>query len=75
MGEDFETIARKFNAMSSVVRVPALDPKYKMALLLSKQVNNIFDITNILFFLVILSWSCVIDCSVFVGSLSGWNVT
>lgn len=55
MGEDFETIARKFNAMSSVVRVPSLDPKYKIALLLSKQVNNIFDITNILFFLVILS--------------------
>lgn len=41
MGEDFETIARKFNAMSSVVRVPSLDPKYKIALLLSKQVNNI----------------------------------
>lgn len=37
MGEDFETIARKFNAMSSVVRVPSLDPKYKIALLLSKQ--------------------------------------
>ncbi|KAJ0236776.1 Formyltetrahydrofolate deformylase 1 [Hirschfeldia incana] len=37
MSEDFETIARKFNAMSSVVRVPSLDPKYKIALLLSKQ--------------------------------------
>ncbi|XP_006414239.2 formyltetrahydrofolate deformylase 2, mitochondrial isoform X1 [Eutrema salsugineum] len=37
MGEDFQTIAQKFNAMSSVVRVPSLDPKYKIALLLSKQ--------------------------------------
>lgn len=40
MSEDFQTIARKFNAMSSVVRVPSLDPKYKIALLLSKQVNK-----------------------------------
>jgi hypothetical protein len=39
MDEDFQTIAQKFSALSSVVRVPSLDPKYKIALLLSKQVN------------------------------------
>ncbi|XP_010449629.1 PREDICTED: formyltetrahydrofolate deformylase 2, mitochondrial-like [Camelina sativa] len=37
MDEDFQTIAQKFSALSSVVRVPSLDPKYKIALLLSKQ--------------------------------------
>ncbi|CAE6191346.1 unnamed protein product [Arabidopsis arenosa] len=37
MDKDFQTIAQKFSAMSSVVRVPSLDPKYKIALLLSKQ--------------------------------------
>lgn len=41
MGEDFQTIAQKYSAMSSVVRVPSLDPKYKIALLLSKQVNHL----------------------------------
>lgn len=38
MADDFQTIAHKFSALSSVVRVPSLDPKYKIALLLSKQV-------------------------------------
>ncbi|XP_023635406.1 formyltetrahydrofolate deformylase 2, mitochondrial isoform X2 [Capsella rubella] len=37
MNKDFQTIAQKFSALSSVVRVPSLDPKYKIALLLSKQ--------------------------------------
>ncbi|KAL1194584.1 Formyltetrahydrofolate deformylase 2 [Cardamine amara subsp. amara] len=37
MDADFQTIAQKFSALSSVVRVPSLDPKYKIALLLSKQ--------------------------------------
>lgn len=36
--EDFKTIAQTFGAMNSVVRVPSIDPKYKIALLLSKQV-------------------------------------
>ncbi|CAN8245725.1 unnamed protein product [Cochlearia groenlandica] len=37
VGEDFQTIAQTYGAMNSVVRVPSLDPKYKIALLLSKQ--------------------------------------
>ncbi|XP_010529965.1 PREDICTED: formyltetrahydrofolate deformylase 2, mitochondrial [Tarenaya hassleriana] len=37
MDEDFQKIAKKFCAVSSVVRVPSIDPKYKIALLVSKQ--------------------------------------
>lgn len=37
MSEDFQAIAQRFGAMNSVVRVPSIDPKYKIALLLSKQ--------------------------------------
>lgn len=36
--EDFQTIAQTYGALNSVVRVPSIDPKYKIALLLSKQV-------------------------------------
>ncbi|ESQ39890.1 hypothetical protein EUTSA_v10000960mg [Eutrema salsugineum] len=35
--KDFQNIAKTFGAMNSVVRVPSIDPKYKIALLLSKQ--------------------------------------
>lgn len=38
MDADFSMIAKKFNAMKSVVRVPDIDPKYKIAILASKQV-------------------------------------
>ncbi|KAF3590466.1 hypothetical protein DY000_02024823 [Brassica cretica] len=37
MSEDFQAIAQRYGAMNSVVRVPSIDPKYKIALLLSKQ--------------------------------------
>ena len=37
--EDFLTLAMTFNALRSVVRVPNLDPKYKIAVLASKQVS------------------------------------
>lgn len=37
MEEDFSTISGRFNAMKSVVRIPKLDPKYKIAVLSSKQ--------------------------------------
>lgn len=39
MDEDFLEIAKMFNAMKSVVRVPDLDPKYKIAVFASKQVT------------------------------------
>lgn len=43
--EDFSKLGKMFNAIKSVVRVPNLDPKYKIAVLASKQVcqpmNNI----------------------------------
>lgn len=42
MEEDFLKISKTFNAMRSVVRVPALDPKYKIAVLSSKQVYILF---------------------------------
>ncbi|CAI0512136.1 unnamed protein product [Linum tenue] len=38
MEEDFMKLSRSFNATRSVVRVPDLDPKYKIAVLASKQV-------------------------------------
>lgn len=38
MEEDFLKLSKMFNAMRSVVRVPALDPKYKISVLASKQV-------------------------------------
>lgn len=38
MDEDFFKLSKMFNAMRSVVRVPARDPKYKIAVLASKQV-------------------------------------
>ncbi|XP_059640252.1 formyltetrahydrofolate deformylase 1, mitochondrial-like isoform X2 [Cornus florida] len=37
MDEDFLKLSKMFNAMKSVVRVPDLDPKYKIAVLASKQ--------------------------------------
>lgn len=44
MEEDFLNLSQAFNAMKSVVRVPALDPKYKIAVLASKQVCIIITI-------------------------------
>jgi len=41
MEEDFLKLSQTFNAIRSVVRVPALDPKYKIAVLASKQVGII----------------------------------
>ncbi|KAG4943325.1 hypothetical protein JHK82_047491 [Glycine max] len=38
MEEDFLKLSQTFNAIRSVVRVPALDPKYKIAVLASKQI-------------------------------------
>lgn len=38
MDEDFFKISEMFNALKSVVRVPDLDPKYKIAVFASKQV-------------------------------------
>ncbi|KAJ7952523.1 Formyltetrahydrofolate deformylase [Quillaja saponaria] len=37
MDEDFLKLSETFNAIRSVVRVPSLDPKYKIAVLASKQ--------------------------------------
>lgn len=38
MNEDFLDLSKMFNAVKSLVRVPSVDPKYKIALLASKQV-------------------------------------
>lgn len=39
MDEDFTKLAKTFNAIRSVVQVPSQDPKYKIAIFASKQVN------------------------------------
>lgn len=39
MDEDFSKLGKAFNAMRSVVRVPSQDPKFKIAVFASKQVN------------------------------------
>lgn len=39
MDNDFTKLSKLFNAQRSTVRVPDLDPKYKIAVLASKQVN------------------------------------
>lgn len=46
MEEDFLRISKIFNAMRSVIRVPALDPKYKIAILASKQDHCLIDLLH-----------------------------
>ncbi|XP_030524848.1 formyltetrahydrofolate deformylase 1, mitochondrial-like isoform X2 [Rhodamnia argentea] len=46
MDEDFLKLSKKFNAMRSVVRVPILDPKYKIAVLASKQDHCLVDLLH-----------------------------
>ncbi|KAI6702292.1 hypothetical protein NL676_011428 [Syzygium grande] len=46
MDEDFLKLSRKFNAMRSVVRVPILDPKCKIAVLASKQDHCLVDLLH-----------------------------
>ncbi|KAF5734909.1 formyltetrahydrofolate deformylase 1 mitochondrial isoform X1 [Tripterygium wilfordii] len=46
MDEDFSKLAKMFNAMRSVVRVPDLDPKYKIAVLASKQEHCLVDLLH-----------------------------
>lgn len=44
MDKDFLTLSKFFNAEKSVVRVPATDPKYKIAILASKQEHCLVDL-------------------------------
>ena len=53
MNEDFLRISKEFNAMRSAVRVPALDPKYKIAVMASKQVY-VISLVLLFFFWVLL---------------------
>ncbi|XP_058191538.1 formyltetrahydrofolate deformylase 1, mitochondrial-like isoform X7 [Rhododendron vialii] len=46
MEEDFLKLSKMFNAMRSVVRVPALDPKYKISVLASKQDHCLVDLLH-----------------------------
>ncbi|PHT45498.1 Formyltetrahydrofolate deformylase 1, mitochondrial [Capsicum baccatum] len=46
MDEDFSKLSRMFNAMKSVVRVPEIDPKYKIAVLVSKQDHCLVDLLH-----------------------------
>jgi len=42
MDNDFMNLSKYFNAEKSIVRVPDLDPKYKIAVFASKQVLSLF---------------------------------
>ncbi|KAJ8436321.1 hypothetical protein Cgig2_005245 [Carnegiea gigantea] len=46
IAEDFLTLAKTFNALRSIVRVPNLDPKYKIAVLASKQDHCLVDLLH-----------------------------
>ncbi|KAG2299533.1 hypothetical protein Bca52824_036005 [Brassica carinata] len=46
VGEDFQAIAQRYGAMNLVVHVPSIDPKYKIALLLSKQDHCLVEMLN-----------------------------
>ncbi|XP_043698181.1 formyltetrahydrofolate deformylase 1, mitochondrial-like [Telopea speciosissima] len=46
MNEDFLKLSQMFNAMKSVVRVPKFDPKYKIAVLASKQDHCLVDLLH-----------------------------
>ncbi|XP_054808565.1 formyltetrahydrofolate deformylase 1, mitochondrial-like isoform X1 [Prosopis cineraria] len=46
MDEDFLKLSKEFNATRSVVRAPALDPKYKIAVLASKQDHCLVDLLH-----------------------------
>ncbi|KAL8498242.1 hypothetical protein ACS0TY_021535 [Phlomoides rotata] len=46
MDEDFLNLGKTFNAMKSVVRVPNLDPKYKIAIFASKQDHCLVDLLH-----------------------------
>ncbi|XP_057518712.1 formyltetrahydrofolate deformylase 2, mitochondrial-like [Amaranthus tricolor] len=46
MDEDFFKISEMFNALKSVVRVPDLDPKYKIAVFASKQDHCLVDLLH-----------------------------
>ncbi|XP_075477176.1 formyltetrahydrofolate deformylase 1, mitochondrial-like [Primulina tabacum] len=46
MDEDFLKLSKTFNAMRSVVRVPNLDPKYKISVLASKQDHCLVDLLH-----------------------------
>ena len=78
MEEDFLKLSQTFKAIRSVVRVPALDPKYKIAVLASKQVCIITLVSCLLFskkfctgvnilFFILLQDHCLVDL------LHGWQ--
>ncbi|KAL0329484.1 UNVERIFIED_CONTAM: Formyltetrahydrofolate deformylase 1, mitochondrial [Sesamum radiatum] len=46
MDDDFSRLSKIFSAMRSVVRVPSLDPKYKIAVLASKQDHCLVDLLH-----------------------------
>ncbi|KAK6935160.1 Formyl transferase, N-terminal [Dillenia turbinata] len=46
MEDDFLNLANIFNAMRSVVRVPVMDPKYKIAILASRQDHCLVDLLH-----------------------------
>ncbi|KAK7309059.1 hypothetical protein RJT34_05492 [Clitoria ternatea] len=46
MEEDFLKLSKTFNAVRSVIRVPSLDPKYKIAVLASNQDHCLIDLLH-----------------------------
>lgn len=56
MDEDFLKLSKMFNAMRSVVRVPDLDPKFKIAILASKQVQIQYNVHLLLCFICVFAY-------------------
>ncbi|KAL4591781.1 hypothetical protein LXL04_004752 [Taraxacum kok-saghyz] len=46
MNKDFVDLSKMFNAVKSLVRVPSVDPKYKIAVLASKQDHCLVDLLH-----------------------------
>lgn len=73
MEEDFLKISKEFNAMRSVVRAPALDPKYKIAVLASKQVYIVISLVTLSFVFHIETFFLLLQDHCLVDLLHGWQ--
>jgi hypothetical protein len=61
MDEDFLRISKMFDATRSVVRVPKLDPKFKIAVLASKQVHLVI-FFPVVFYAIDINLNLCLSC-------------
>ena len=62
MDEDFLRISKMFDASRSVVRVPKLDPKFKIAVLASKQVHLVIFFPVLVFYAIDIILNMCLSC-------------